>query len=90
MIEANGGGNPGDPGGWLHIFAGGILAAAAKWAWDRLTRTQRPARTEHSNAFMLGELRQIRDAVDGVAGTVQGLEDRVIRLEHRRSSSSNS
>ena len=86
MIEGNGGQN--DPGGWLHIFAGGVLAAAAKWAWDRLVRTTRPARTEHSNAFLLAEVRQIRDAVDGVAGTVQGLEDRVIRLEQRRPSNS--
>ena len=82
--------NP-DPGGWFHIFVGGVLAAAAKWAWDRLVRTTRPARTEHSNAFLLAEVRQIRDAVDGVAGTVQGLEDRVMRLEQRRpASSSNS
>ncbi len=86
MIEGNG--SSPDPGGWIHIFAGGVLAAAAKWAWDRLVRTTRPARTEHSNAFLLAELRQIRDAVDGVAGTVQGLEDRVIRLEQRRPSSS--
>ncbi len=86
MIESNG--STPDPGGWVHIFAGGVLAAAAKWAWDRLTRTTRPARTEHSNAFLLAELRQIRDSVDGVAGTVQGLEDRVIRLEQRRPSSS--
>ncbi len=80
--------NGADPGGWLHIFAGGVLAAAAKWFWDRLTKTQRPARTEHSSAFLLQEMRQIRDAVDGVAGSVQGLEDRVIRLEQRRRPSS--
>ncbi len=85
MIESNGA-SP-DPGGWIHIFAGGILAAAAKWAWDRLVRTQRPARTEHSNAFLLAEVRQIRDSIDGVAGSLQGLEDRVIRLESRRQSS---
>ena len=87
MIE-NGGQNPGDPGGWLHIFAGGMLAAAAKWAWDRLAKTQRPARTEHSSAFLLAEVRQIRDSVDGIAGTLSGLEDRIVRLEHRRSSNS--
>ncbi len=80
MMETN---SP-DPGGWLHIFAGGVLAAAAKWSWDRLMRTSRPARTEHSSAFLLAELRQIRDAVDGVAGTMQGLEDRLVRLEQRR------
>jgi ubiquinone biosynthesis protein UbiJ len=79
MMEAN---NP-DPAGWVHIFAGGVLAAAAKWAWDKLTSTKRPARTEHSSAFLLAEVRQIKDAVDGVAGTVQGLEDRVMRLEQR-------
>ncbi len=80
MLETN---NGSDPGGWIHIFAGGVLAAAAKWCWDRLVRTQRPARTEHSNAFLLAEVRQIRDAVDGVSGTVQGIEDRLNRLEHR-------
>jgi hypothetical protein len=79
--------NSSDPGGWLHIFAGGMLAAASKWAWDRLVKTQRPARTEHSNAFILAELRQIRDSVDGVAGGLQGIEDRVMRLEQRRSTS---
>ncbi len=84
LVETNGT----DPGGWLHIFAGGVLAAAAKWVWDRLVRTPRPVRAEHSNAFMLAELRQIRDSVDGVAGTVQGLEDRVLRLEQRRSNAS--
>ncbi len=73
-----------DPGGWVHIFAGGILAAAAKWFWDRLIKTQRPARTEHSSAFLLAEVRQIRDAIDGVAGSVQGIEDRLVRLEQRR------
>ncbi len=82
--------NNSDPGGWLHIFAGGVLAAAAKWCWDRLVRTQRPARTEHSNAFLLAELRQIKDAIDGVSGTVQGLEDRLVRLEQRRPKPSNS
>lgn len=88
MIEANG--SPPDPGGWLHIFAGGVLAAAAKWVWDRLTRTPRPVRPEHSSAYLLSEMRQIRDSIDGVAGTVQGLEDRVCRLESRRERSANS
>ncbi len=81
MLETN---NGSDPGGWLHIFAGGVLAAAAKWCWDRLVRTQRPARTEHSAAFLLAEVRQLRDSVDGVAGNVQGLEDRLNRLEQQR------
>lgn len=75
--------NP-DPGGLVHVFVGAVIAAAAKWLWDRLVKTSRPARTEHSSAFLLGEVRQLRDAVDGVAGTVQGLEDRLIRLEQRR------
>ncbi len=73
-----------DPGGWIHIFAGGVLAAAAKWVWTRLTRTPRPERTNHSSAYMMAEIRQIRESIDGVAGTVQGLEDRVGRLEQRR------
>jgi len=77
-------GSNSDPGGWLHIFLGGVLAAAAKWFWDRLLRTQRPARTEHSNAFLVTQLNQIRDSIDGVAGNVQGLEDRIMRLEQRR------
>lgn len=80
MMETS---NP-DPGGWVHIFCGALLAAAAKWCWDRLTKTQRPARTEHSNAFLLAEVRQIKESVDGLAGTMQGMEDRVMRLEQNR------
>jgi hypothetical protein len=76
-----------DPGGWIHIFAGGVLAAAAKWVWDKLVRTSRPARVDHSSAYMMAEIRQIRESIDGVAGTVQGLEDRVGRLEQRRPNS---
>ena len=71
---------------FVHIFAGAMLVAAAKWLWDRLVKTSRPARTEHSTAFLLSEVRQIRDAVDGMCGTVQGLEDRVNRLEGQRRS----
>lgn len=81
-----------DPGGWMHIFVGALLAAAAKWCWDRLTKTQRPARTEHSNAFVAQQVEQLRSSVDGVAGTVQGHEDRIFRLEqdrfHRRGATS--
>lgn len=74
-----------DPSGWLHIFAGGVLVAAGKWVWGRLTRTPRPIREEHSNAYVAAEIRQIRESVDGLSGTVAGLEDRVGRLENRRS-----
>ena len=75
--------NSPDPGGLVHVFVGAVIAAAAKWLWDRLVKTARPARTEHSSAFLLSEVRQIRDAIDGVAGTVQGMEDRINRLEQR-------
>ncbi len=77
-----------DPGGWIHIFAGGVLAAAAKWVWDRLVRTPRPVRESHSSAYIMAEIRQIRESIDGVAGTVQGLEDRILRLESRRGNQS--
>lgn len=80
MMETS---NP-DPGGWVHIFCGALLAAAAKWCWERLSKTQRPARTEHSNAYVAQQVEQLRQSVDGVSGTVEGHEDRIRRLEQER------
>lgn len=76
-----------DPGGWMHLFAGGIIMAAAKWAWGRLVRSPRPLRETHSNAYVVAELRQMRESIDDLAGTVSGMTDRIARLEARRSHS---
>ena len=75
--------NQSDPGGFLHIFAGGVLAAMAKWFWDKLVKTTRPPRSEKSTAFIASEMRQLKKSVDGMSGTVRGIEGRLDRLERK-------
>lgn len=74
-----------DPNGWLHLIAGGVLAAMGKRIWSLLSNTPRPARAEHSNAYIEAEIRAMREAVDRIDGTVSGLDHRLKRLERASS-----
>lgn len=80
-----------DPNGWLHLIAGGLLAAVGKRVWEVLANKQMvPAKavevnggngSSRSNLYLAAELDQLRRSIDSLAGTVAGHDARLDRLE---------
>ena len=68
-------------GGWPQLIAGALLGLLSVHLWGRLTRTPRPIRDEHSNEYLLTELRR---SVDSLSNTVAQQETRINRLESQR------
>ncbi len=75
----------GDPSGWIHLIAGGFLAAAGRWVWQKLTKVTRPtppaAEQLHSNAYILKKLIQINDKQDQQLAMIEDLQERMERIE---------
>jgi hypothetical protein len=67
------------------MFLGGVLAAAGKWIWHRLSKTVRPPR---SNAYMAEQLSQIMESQERIFAKVDAIEARVMHLEASRRSAS--
>lgn len=76
--------NLGDPNGWFHLIAGGLLTAMGKWFWDRLIRSPRPPKSGHGMAYLQQQMTQVIDRLDSIEAKVDGNDARLSRLEARR------
>lgn len=73
-----------DPNGWLHVLAGGFLAAAGRWVWGRLMRSPRPAGGQHSNAYIAEQVRLIAERLDTQGAQLEDISKRLSHVEFRR------
>jgi hypothetical protein len=75
-----------DPNGWLRLIAAGILGACGKWIWQQLTRVRRPNNGYYSNAYVVSEIKLMKESIDRLSAEMEDSRNRLSHLESRRAS----